>query len=135
MCVSAREFKSPLHPENGRPTTIDGLIFSPSSDTDQSSFSGRYQPLKDDDRPAAQTSGVERSLCIGCLLRRIFPCDAQLDFARFDHAAQLFKPLGTLERLHHEYRRDPDSWIDRLVSPAANRQIDAPVTKGIKRTL
>jgi hypothetical protein len=88
--------------------------------------------LEEDYRPAAKAAGFESALCICGLLRCVFRNNAQLYLSSCDHGAEQFEPLGTFEDIGHKHRLDLDSPFGGLVSPAANRNVDAPVTDGAK---
>jgi hypothetical protein len=88
--------------------------------------------LEPDYRPTAKAAGLERALCVGGLLGRVFPCNAQLYFRGCDQIAEQFEPFGTFEHVGHTHWLDLDSPFGGLVSPAANRNVDALVTDGTK---
>jgi hypothetical protein len=60
------------------------------------------------------------------------PPNAQFYFRGCDQIAEQFEPFGTFEHIGHKHWLDLDSPFGGLVSPAANRNVDAPVTDGTK---
>jgi hypothetical protein len=63
---------------------------------------------------------------------RVFFNNAQLYLAGCNHVAEQFEPFGTFEDTGYRHRLDLDSPFGGLVSPASNRNVDAPVTDGAK---
>src|SRR5258708_4476508 len=96
--------------------------------------------LEEDYRPPPRATGHERALCICGFRGRVFLNDAQLYVLErtewlellCNHVAEQFEPFGTFEDTGYRHRLDLDSPFGGLVSPAANRNVDAPVTDGAK---
>ena len=88
--------------------------------------------LEKDYRPPPKATGDERALCICGFRRRIFLNNAQLYLPGCNHLAEQFEPFGTFEDTGYRHRLDLDSPFGGLVSPAANRNVNAPVTDGAK---
>src|SRR6267143_502691 len=88
--------------------------------------------LEEDYRPPPKATGHERALCICGFRGRIFLNDAQLYLPGCNHLAEQFEPFGTFEDTGYRHRLDLDSPFGGIVSPAANRNVDAPVTDGTK---
>src|SRR5438132_7398207 len=88
--------------------------------------------LEPDYRPTTMAAGHERALCIGGFRGQVFLNSAQLYLPSCDHVAEQFEPFGTFEDIGHKHRLDLDPPFGGLASPAANRNVDAPVTDGAK---
>src|SRR6202023_2358075 len=88
--------------------------------------------LEEDYRPTPRATGHERALCICGFRGRVFLNNGQLYFPGCNHVAEQFEPFGTFEDIGYRHRLDLDSPFGGLVSPAANRNVDAPVTDGTK---
>src|SRR4029077_8776063 len=88
--------------------------------------------LEEDYRPPPKATADERALCICGFRRRIFLNNAQLYLPGCNHLAEQFEPFGTFEDTGYRHRLDLDSTLGGIVSPAANRNVDAPVTDGAK---
>ena len=88
--------------------------------------------LEPDYRPTTMAAGRERALCIGGFRGQVFLNNAQLYLPSCDHVAEQFEPFGAFEDSGYHHRLDVDSPFGGLVSPAANRNVDAPVTDGVK---
>ena len=84
--------------------------------------------LEEDYRPPPRATGHERALCICSFRGRVFLNDAQLYLPSCNHVAEQFEPFGTFEDTGYRHRLDLDSPFGGLVSPAANRNVDAPIT-------
>jgi len=88
--------------------------------------------LEEDYRPPPRATGDERALRICSFRGRVFLNNAQLYLPGCNHVAEQFEPFGTFEDTGYRHRLDLDSPFGGLVSPAANRNVDAPVTDGTK---
>src|SRR5580700_5147432 len=88
--------------------------------------------LGEDYRPPPRSTGHERALCICGFCGRVFLNNAQLYLPGCNHVAEQFEPFGTFEDTGYRHRLDLDSPFGGLVSPAANRNVNAPVTDGAK---
>ena len=88
--------------------------------------------LEDDYRPPPRATGHERVLCICGFCGRVFLNNPQLYLPGCNHVAEQFEPFGTLEDIGYRHWLDLDSPFGGLVSPAANRNVDAPITDGAK---
>src|SRR5580658_10316265 len=82
--------------------------------------------LEEDYRPTPRATGHERALCICGFRGRVFLNNAQLYLPGCNHVAEQFEPFGTFEDTGYHHRLDLDSPFGGLVSPAANRNVDAP---------
>src|SRR5258708_11682194 len=89
--------------------------------------------LEEDDRPPPRATGHERALCICGFRGRVFLNNAQLYLPGCNHVAEQFEPFGTFEDTGYHHRPDLDSLFGGLVSPAANWNVDSPITDGAKR--
>src|SRR5258708_25833305 len=88
--------------------------------------------LEEDYRPPPRATGDERALRICSFRGRVFLNNAQLYLPGCNHIAEQFEPFGTFEDIGYRHRLDLDSTLGGIVSPAANRNVDAPVTDGAK---
>jgi len=88
--------------------------------------------LEEDYRPPPRATGHERALCICGFRGRVFLNNAQLYLPGCNHVAEQFEPFGTFEDTGYRHWLDLDSPFGGLVSPAANRNVDAPITDGAK---
>src|SRR6201984_2233293 len=88
--------------------------------------------LEPDYRPTLRAARYDPALVSGGLLGCVFPHNAQLYFRGCDQIAEQFEPFGTFEHVGHTHWLDLDSPFGGLVSPAANRNVDALVTDGAK---
>src|ERR1700730_18941380 len=91
--------------------------------------------LEEDYRPPPRATGDEHALCICSFRRRVFLNNAQLYLPGSNHVAEQFEPFGTFEDIGYRHWLDLDSTLGGIVSPAANRNVDAPITDGAKGLL
>src|SRR5258708_40341004 len=87
---------------------------------------------EEDSRPPPRATCHERALRICDFRGRVFLNNAQLYLPGCNHVAEQFEPFGTFEDTGYRHRLDLDSPFSGLVSPPANRNVDATVTDGTK---
>jgi len=81
---------------------------------------GRKLRLEDDQRAAAQATGVHQLLSLSGLLGFELPRDAQLQAPLGGQFPQLLEPIGALQHAEHPHLVDHDSALSPAAVPASH---------------